>query len=76
MGSACLGFYLSGKPAWLLVFYLYGLPNMQSKVHQSVRCSSFSFKNGVSPVRATCSFASSGLVFVFRSLIHFELAFV
>ena len=76
MGSACFGFYLSRKPGWLLVFSLYGLPGMQFKVHQIVRCSSFSFKNGVSPVRATCFFPSLVLVLIFRSLIHFELVFV
>ena len=33
-GSAWSGFYPPGRPAWLLVFQLYGSPGMQSKVRR------------------------------------------
>ena len=41
------------------VFYFHGLPIYSPKFTESVRWSSLSFQNGVSPVRATCSFPSS-----------------
>ena len=58
-GSAWPGFYPPGRPAQLLTFYLYASQVCSPKFAKSVRWSTFSFKDGFSPVRATCSFPFS-----------------